>query len=84
LPDDPGPKRTALLWYLNDSRLSSQVEWMIVLDMKCACHAQKHNGGPIFCLCALRVETHSRFHQRREVRRDRGSQALEGITAFEH
>ena len=37
-----------------------------------------------FRLCALRVETSSRFHQCRDVRRDRGSQALEGIAAFEH
>jgi hypothetical protein len=32
----------------------------------------------------FQVKANSRFHQRRDVRRDRGSQALESIAAFEH
>ena len=79
LPDDPRPKRTALL---NDSRLSSQIEWMAVLDMERARHAK--STRPNFWLCALPVETNSRLHQRRDVRCDRVSQALEGIAALEH
>ena len=44
----------------------------------------KAQRRPNFGLCAQRVETGSRFHQCRDVRRDRGSQALESIAAFEH
>jgi hypothetical protein len=43
LPDDPGP--SGRLHYLIHSRPSSRIEWMTVLDVECARHTQKHNGG---------------------------------------
>jgi len=55
--------------------------------------AQDYNSGSSLPLLAtdlagarrlLQVKANSRFHQRRDVRRDRGSQALESIAAFEH